>query len=64
MGFTKTEALLTELLIQSEKQTALLEEIRKLLQPPMILEAKMSDEQREKIIKAFEGLEENPEWIQ
>lgn len=61
MGSTKTEALLTELLIQSEKQTVLLEKIHKLLQPPIVLGGNLPEKQKEKIIKALEGIEENIE---
>ena len=61
MGFTKTESLLTEIIIQSEKQTEILEEIHKLLKPPVVLTASIPEENKKTIIKALESLEENKE---
>lgn len=58
MGFNKTESLLTEILIQSEKQTALLEKIYQQLKPPIILEGKIPEKNKETIIKALESLED------
>lgn len=56
MGFTKTEALLTQILIQSEKQTELLEKIYQLLMPPIILDGGIPEENKKRLLEALENL--------